>query len=262
MKDAELKRAKTPILHIPTVLGAVCVSYNLQGLGGELKLSPELLVDIFSGKVQKWDNKKIKKLNPTLKLPKDTYIIVAHRSDGSGTTSVFTDYLAKVSPEWKEKYGYGKGIKWPIGLGGKGNEGVTGLIKNNPGSIGYIEMTYAVANKMPVAALKNREGEFVQPNAESVAKAAAGAVIPSDYRTSITDPDGEGAYPLAAFTYLLVSSEMEAPKGKKIVEFLKWAMGPGQKLASPLHYSPLPKKLKERVKQTVAQIKVKKIKKR
>ncbi|NQY99483.1 MAG: phosphate ABC transporter substrate-binding protein PstS [Bdellovibrionales bacterium] len=257
MKDTELKKAKTPILHIPTVLGAVCVSYNLQGLGGELKLTPQVLVEIFSGKIQKWDNKKIKKLNPALNLPKDTYIIVAHRSDGSGTTAVFTDYLAKVSPAWKKNYGYGKGIKWPVGLGGKGNEGVTGLIKNNPGSIGYIEMTYAVANKMPVAALKNREGEFVGPTEESVAKAAAGAEIPQDYRTSITDAAGKGSYPLAAFTYLLVSSEMDGPKGEKIVEFLKWAMGPGQKLAGPLHYSPLPKTLTERVKQTVAQIKVK-----
>jgi phosphate transport system substrate-binding protein len=192
-----------------------------------------------------------------LNLPKDTYIIIAHRSDGSGTTAVFTDYLAKVSPEWKQKYGFGKGIKWPVGLGGKGNEGVTGLIKNNPGSIGYIEMTYAVANKMPVAAIRNKAGEFIAPSEEAVAKAAAGADIPQDYRASITNAEGKGAYPLAAFTYLLVSAEMKAPKGKKIVEFLNWAMGPGQRLAGPLHYSPLPKKLTERVKQTVAQIKVK-----
>lgn len=259
MKDSELAKSKTPILHIPTVLGAVCVSYNLSGLGGALKLSPELLVGIFSGEIEKWDHPKIKQLNPDLNLPKDQYIVVAHRSDGSGTTAVFTDYLAKVSPMWKEKFGFGKGIKWPTGLGGKGNEGVTGLIKNNPGSIGYIEMTFAVANKMPVAALKNKAGEYVIPNGDSVAKAAAGAKVPDDYRTSITNPDGKGAYPLAAFTYLLVSKRMQEPKGKKLVEFLKWAMGPGQKLATPLHYSPLPKMLIERVKGTVATIELEKV---
>ncbi|MCB0407629.1 MAG: phosphate ABC transporter substrate-binding protein PstS [Bdellovibrionales bacterium] len=258
MKDEELAKSQTPILHIPTTLGAVAVTYNIPGVKENIQLTAEVVVDIFAGKIKKWDDEKILKLNPKVKFPKGQYIIVAHRSDGSGTTSVFTDYLANVSAEWGKKYGKGKDIKWPTGLGGKGNEGVTGLIRNNPGAIGYVEMTYAMANNLQMALVKNKAGEFILPSTGAVSKAAAGALakMPADYRVSITNSDGKGAYPISAFTYLLIHQKMDSKKGKEIVKFLKWAMGPGQKLASPLHYSPLPDSLIAKVNKTIATIKI------
>lgn len=259
MKDKDLAKAKVPIIHIPTTLGAVAVSYNIPGVKTSLKLTPQIIVGLFSGEIKKWDDPKITKLNPKVKFPKNQYVVVAHRSDGSGTTAVFTDYLAKSSPMWLKKYGKGKSIKWPTGLGGKGNEGVTGLLRNNPGSIGYIEMTYAISNKLQMASIKNKNGDYVSPSTDSVSKAAAGALktMPKDYRVSITDPAGKGAYPISAFTYLLIHQKMMDQKGKEIVEFLNWAMGPGQKLASPLNYSPLPKSLIAKVNKTIASIQVK-----
>jgi len=256
MKDFELKKSDIEILHIPTVLGAVVVSYNLEQLNGDLMLTPELLVKIFSGEIKKWGHADIQEVNPKLKLPVDQHILVAHRSDGSGTTAVFTDYLAKVSPKWKKQYGHGKGIKWPAGIGGKGNEGVTGLLQNNPGSIGYIEMTYAMANEMPMAAIKNKAGEFVKPSVKSISQAAAKVKLPDDYRASITNAEGVDAYPLTAFTYLLIHKKMQSPKGEKLKEFLQWSMKRGQEMATPLHYAPLPESLQARVKKTISKIQI------
>ncbi len=259
MKDKQLAKSKKTIFHIPTTLGAVAISYNIPGVKQSLKLTPEVIIGLFSGEITQWDDKKITQLNPGVKMPAHQNVIVAHRSDGSGTTSVFTEYLAAISSDWLKKYGKGKAIKWPTGLGGKGNEGVTGLIRNNPGAIGYVEMTYAISNKLQMAQIKNRSGEYVLPGTGSVSLAAseAKAQAPHDYRLSIVDSKAKGAYPISAFTYLLVHKQMPGQKGKEIVEFLKWAVGPGQKLASPLHYSPLPKSLIESIKKTIASIETK-----
>ena len=257
MKDKDLNKAKIPILHIPTTMGAVAVTYNVPGVKAELKMTSELLAKIFLGQIKKWDDEEIKKLNPKVKFPKNQYIVVCYRSDGSGTTSIFTDYLSKVSTDWKSKVGQGKSVKWPTGLGGKGNEGVTGLVKQNPGAIGYLEMTYASTNKLPTFALKNKVGEFVQPSVKAVSLAAAGALktMPDDFRVSITDPGGKGSYPIAAFTYLLVHQKMENPKGEKIVKFLRWAIADGQTYAPGLNYAPLPKSLITKVSAKIDTIK-------
>ncbi len=248
MSEQEL--AKAPgILHIPTVLGADAIVGN--GIPDGLKLTPEVLADIFLGKITKWSDGRIAQLNPGVKLP-DLPIAVVHRSDGSGTTAVFTDYLAKVSPEWKAKVGAGKSVKWPAGLGGKGNEGVTGLVKATPGAIAYVELAYARQNKLPTMALKNADGEFVKPTVESTSEAAAGVELPPDYRVSITNARGKGAYPIAAFTYLLVYKDQpDAAKGKAVQQFLWWAIHDGQKLAAPLDYAPLPKAVVARLETTI-----------
>lgn len=239
MTDAEL--AKAPgVLHLPTVLGAVAVVYNLAGVPAGLKLPGDVLADVFLGRVTRWSDPRIAAANPGAKLP-DGPIAVVHRSDGSGTTAVFTDYLAKVSPDWKAKVGAGKSVKWPAGLGGKGNEGVTGLVKSTPGAIGYVELAYATQNKLPTAALRNADGAFVQPSIASTTAAAAGAQVPADFRVSITNAKGKDAYPIAAFTYLLVYKEQaDAQKGRALANFLWWAIHDGQKLAAPLDYAPLP----------------------
>src|SRR5712672_1031795 len=205
MSDAELRKAPG-LLHIPTVMGAVVVVYNLPGTAS-LRLSSETLAGIFLGRIDKWNHAAIAQDNPGLKLP-DSAIAVVHRSDGSGTTAVFTDYLAKVSPEWKSGPGAGKSVNWPTGLGGKGNEGVTGIVKQTEGGIGYVELAYANQNKLPVAELKNREGAWVKPTLEAVSAAAAKAVMPDDYRVSITDQPGKDAWPISTFTYLLVYKDM------------------------------------------------------
>jgi len=248
MSDEEL--AKAPgMLHIPTVMGAVVIIYNEPSLQN-LKLSPEALAGIFLGKITSWNDPAIAKDNPGA-LPA-TAITVAHRSDGSGTTAVFTDYLSKVSPEWKAQVGQGKSPNWPAGLGAKGNDGVTGLVKSARGTIGYVELAYANQNKLTIAALKNREGEFVKPSIESTSAAAAGVEIPADYRVSITNAPGKGAWPIAAFTYVLVRQEQsDAAKGKALAEFLWWAAHDGQSLAAPLDYAPLPKPLVAKVEKTL-----------
>lgn len=258
MKDEELSQSKTPVLHIPATLGAVAVTYNIPGVKGELKVTPEVLVKILLGTIKKWDDEEIKKLNPKVKFPADQYIIVCYRSDGSGTTAVFTDYLAKASSDWKEKVGAGKSVKWPTGLGGKGNEGVSSLVKQNPGSIGYVEMSYATQNNFPVFAIKNQHGEFVSPSIEAVTIAADAALksMPEDFRISITGGGGKGVYPISAFTYLLIHQQMQGEKGHKIVNFLKWAMGKGQKMAPPLNYAPLPESLVKKVLARIETIKV------
>ncbi|PKL82050.1 MAG: phosphate ABC transporter substrate-binding protein PstS [Ignavibacteriae bacterium HGW-Ignavibacteriae-3] len=240
---AELKSKRgTDVLHIPTVLGAVVVAYNLPGING-LNLDGSTLADIFLGKVTKWNDASIKKLNPKLNLP-DKYIVVAHRSDGSGTSFIFTDYLTKVSKDWESKVGKGTSLNWPVGLGGKGNDGVAGLVKQTEGSVGYVELAYAVKNKISYADMKNKAGNFVEATFTSVSAAAEGAAknMPADLRVSITDADGKNSYPISGFTWLLVYKNMkDEAKAGALVKFLKWAMGKGQSFAMDLYYAPLPK---------------------
>jgi phosphate transport system substrate-binding protein len=247
MNDKQLADAKskqgTDVLHVPTVLGAVVLSYNIPGVDKGLVLDGNTAADIFFGKIKKWNDNRIKKLNPKLNLP-DKAIIVTHRSDGSGTTFIFTDYLSKVSSEWKSKVGTGTSVNWPIGLGGKGNEGVTGLIKQTSGAIGYIELAYAVKNKLAYASIKNKTGNIVEPNFNSVTAAAEGASksMPEDMRVSITDADGKDSYPISGFTWLLVYKNIKNnSKAEAMVKFLNWAMEKGQTFASELYYAPLPK---------------------
>ena len=244
LSDEELAKA-SGVLHIPTVLGAVVVTYNAPVEG--LKLTPETLSGIFLGTIAKWNDAALAKDNPGARLP-DTAITVAHRSDGSGTTYVFTDYLAKVSPAWKSKVGAGKSVKWPVGLGAKGNEGVTGLVKGTPGAIGYVELAYANQNKLASAALRNRDGAFVKPTLEATSEAAAGVEMPDDFRVSITNAAGRSAYPIAAFTYLLVyRDQADRAKGEALIGFLWWAVHDGQASASALDYAPLPRAVVTRV---------------
>ena len=246
MSDENLSKAPGKILHIPTVAGAVVMTYNLPG-NPALKLDGETIADIFLGKIKKWNDPKIAATNAGVKLP-DNEIVVVHRSDGSGTTFIFTDYLSKVSGEWKQKAGNNTSVNWPTGIGGKGNEGVSGQVKQTPGAIGYVELIYALQNKMPYADLKNAAGEFVKPTIESVTAALATAEIPDDFRFSMTNAPGKEAYPIAGATWLLVyQQQKDAAKGKKLVEFLKWAAKDGEKMAKDLQYAPLPDTLQQRV---------------
>lgn len=259
MNEEQLAKAKTPVLHIPTTLGAVVMSYNVAGVESGLKLTGEVIADIFLGNIKKWDDAKITSLNPGKKLSGE--IVVAHRSDGSGTSAVFTDYLSKVSPAWKEKVGQGTAVNWPVGLGGKGNEGVAGLIKQTPGSIGYIEYIYAESNKLPYASLKNKAGNFVLPSTKAVTAAADATIksVPEDFRVSITDAEGKQSYPVSSYTYLLVyKTQPDAVKGKLLVDFLRWAMKDGQNSAEALMYSRLPKSLITKIEATINTIEVKK----
>ena len=241
MTDDQLKKAPRELFHIPTVLGAVVATYNLPG-SPTLRFTGELLADIFLGKVTKWNDEKISSLNPGVSLPIQP-IIVVHRSDGSGTTYIWVDYLSKVSQEWATKVGRGTSVNWPVGLGGKGNEGVAGQIKNTPGALGYVELAYAMTNKLPAAQLRNRAGRFVEPTIESTSAAAAGAAkdMPADFRVSLTNAPGDDAYPAASFTWLLVYREQaDLVKGKALVNFLRWAIHDGQRYAPALLYAPLP----------------------
>jgi phosphate transport system substrate-binding protein len=248
MKDEDLKSAPGELLHIPTVLGAVVVTYNLQGISQPLRFSPDVIADIFLGKIKKWDDARIKQDNAGVNLP-TTDILVVHRSEASGTTAVFTDYLSKVSPEWKEKVGAGISPNWPAGVGGKGNEGVTGQIKQTPNTIGYVELAYAVQNKLPVALIKNKSGNFVEPSLEAVTAAAAESVAttPEDLRVSITDASGANAYPISSYTYILAyKDQKDATKGKALVDFLWWGIHDGEKFAKDLQYAPLPDEIVKR----------------
>jgi phosphate transport system substrate-binding protein len=254
MSDEEMSKA-SGIQHIPTVMGAVVLVYNVPGVEA-LRLTPETLSAIFLGKITKWNDPALAKDNAGAKLP-DMPIAVAHRSDGSGTTYSFTDYLSKVSPEWKKGPGTGKSVNWPTGLGGKGNEGVTGLVKQNEGGLGYVELAYANQNKLPVAELKNREGAWVKPTLETVSAAAAKAEMPDDYRVSITNQPGKDAWPISTFTYLLVYKDMpDAAKGEALLHFLWWAEHDGQKLAAALEYAPLPKSVVTKVEDTLRKLTV------
>ena len=249
MSDEQLKEAKakrgTEILHIPTVMGAVVVNYNLPEVGGELRLAADAVAGIFLGEITRWNDPRITATNEGKNLPNKT-IIVVHRSDGSGTTSIFTDYLSKVSTKWEQKVGRGTSVSWPVGLGGKGNEGVAGVVKQSPGSVGYVELAYAVKNKQPYAILKNKAGSFVDANFEAVSAAAAGMAgkMPADLRVSITDAEGKASYPISGFTWLLVYENMNnKEKANAIVNFLRWALSDGQSYAKELYYAPLPKEV-------------------
>jgi phosphate transport system substrate-binding protein len=242
MSDEQLRAASGRIMHVPTVMGAVVLTYNVEGLSTGLKVTPEIIADIFSGRIVKWNDAMIAAANPGVALPPRD-IVVVHRSDGSGTSYIFTDYLSKISQNWRDKVGKGTAVSWPVGLGGKGNEGVTGLVKQTPFSVGYVELIYALSNDLPYASVKNKSGEFVKPSLESVTGAAAGvaADMPEDFRVSITDAPGPAAYPISGMTWLLVyEKQKDAEKGQKLVAFLGWMLRDGQKQASDLHYAPLP----------------------
>lgn len=259
MTDEQLKALKKPLFHIPTTLGAVVVCYNLPGVTGELKLDADVLAGIFLGEIKNWNDPKIAAINPDLKLPNKDITIV-HRSDGSGTTAVFVDYLSKVSKTWADKVGKGTSVNWPVGLGGKGNEGVTGQVKQVEGAIGYTELVYALQNKMPFASIKNKAGKFVIPSADSVTAAAAATVgqMPDDMRVSITDAEGDGAYSISSYTYLLVYQDMDNKvKAESLANFLKWAVGDGQKIAKELNYAPLPEEVIKKVTEKINSLKAK-----
>jgi phosphate transport system substrate-binding protein len=255
MSDEQLKEAKTKILHIPTVLGADVPAYNIPGVSGEIKFTPEALAGIFLGKIQNWNDPAIAKVNPGVSLPNQS-IIVVHRSDGSGTTYIFTDYLTKVSKEWEASVGKGTSVKWPVGLGGKGNEGVAGQIRQLQGSIGYVELIYAVENKITYGSVKNAAGNFVKASLDGVTEAAASSPkMPADFRVSITNAPGKTAYPISSFTWLLVPEQAKDPKkGKIIADFLEWMLNDGQKMTSQLSYAPLPPNVVEKVKAAIKQI--------
>jgi phosphate transport system substrate-binding protein len=254
MKDEDLKAVSGPILHIPTVLGAVVVTYNLPDV--TVKFTPEAIAGIFLGKVKKWNDPLLVSANAGVKLP-DKEITVVHRSDGSGTTFVWTDYLAKVSPDWKSSTGTGVSVNWPVGVGAKGNEGVTGQVKQTPYSLGYVELIYALQNKLPAGAIKNADGEFVSPSLESITAAAASAAgqMPDDLRISITNAAGKDAYPISSFTYLLVyKDQSDQAKGKALVDFLWWATHDGEQMAKDLSYAPLPPEVVAKAEQKIKSI--------
>ena len=255
MTDEQLKEAKTKILHIPTVMGAVVPAYNVPGVSAEIKFTPEVLANIFLNKISNWNDPAIAKINPGVTFPNQP-IIVIHRSDGSGTTFIFTDYLSKISKEWDTTVGKGTSVKWPPGIGGKGNEGVAGQIRQLEGSIGYVELIYAVQNKIPYGVVKNAAGEFVKASLEGVTEAAASAKsMPADFRVSITNAPGKTAYPISSFTWLLIPAQAkDANKGKILTDFLNWMVTDGQKMTTQLTYAPLPDSVVEKVKAAIKQV--------
>jgi phosphate transport system substrate-binding protein len=255
MSDEQLAQSKFKILHFPTVLGADVPSYNIPGVSGELNFTQKALAGIFLGTITKWSDPEIAKANPGLNLPNND-IVVIHRSDGSGTTYIWTDYLSKVSPDWLSEAGKGTSVKWPIGLGGKGNEGVAGLLRQLPGSIGYVELIYAVQNNISYGSVKNSAGNFVKASLESVTAAAASAPkMPPDFRISITNAPGKDAYPVSSFTWLLIPEQSkDAAKGKILADFLNWMVTDGQKMTAALSYAPLPDSVVQKVKDAVKQV--------
>ncbi len=244
MSDTQLAKAKVKVIHLPTVLGAVVPAYNLPGVKAELKFTPEALAGIFLHKITKWNDKAIAAANPGVSLP-DKDILVVHRSDGSGTTYIFTDYLSKISPEWKSSVGTGTSVKWPVGLGGKGNEGVAGLIRQMDGAIGYVELIYALQNNIPYGSMKNAAGEFVKASLQSTTAAAASMKnMPADFRVSITNAPGKDAYPICSFTWLLVPLQWKDPHKKDVfVDFLNWMVTKGQEMTESLKYARLPQEV-------------------
>jgi phosphate transport system substrate-binding protein len=251
MTDDELKQAKTPIKHIPTVLGAVTLAYNVKGIAAGLKLDGVTIADIFLGKITKWNDPAISKLNPKIKLPA-TDILAVRRSDGSGTTSIFSTFLAETSAEFKSKVGAGKNVTWPAGIGSKGNEGVTAMVSQTDGAIGYIELAYAVSNKLNVASVKNKAGEFVTPSVASISKAGSSVKdAQGDLRISVINSEVKGAYPIASFTWILIPQDEKSAQVKEVKSFLTWALKDGQKMAEELQYAPLPKKLAEELSKIV-----------
>jgi phosphate transport system substrate-binding protein len=254
MSDDQLGQAKTKILHIPTVLGAVVPAFNVPGVKGELKFTPQALAGIFLGRITSWNDKAIADANPGVSLPNQP-IIVVHRSDGSGTTYIWTDYLSKISPDWKSQVGAKTSVSWPVGLGAKGNEGVAGMVRQMEGAIGYVELIYALQNNISYGSVKNAAGEFVRASLDSTVVAAASAKMPADFRVSITNAPGKGAYPIASFTWLLIPVQAkDAQRGKIIKDFLNWMVDDGQDMVTQLSYAPLPKEVAGKVKTTIAQV--------
>lgn len=259
MNESQITAVSGNVVHIPTVLGAVVVTYNLPALGDtKLKLDGNVLVDIFMGRITKWNDQRIAALNAGVSLP-NTDLIVVHRSDGSGTSYIFTDYLTKFSREWKDKVGYATSVNWPVGLGGKGNEGVTQQVKQVEGALGYVELIYAIANKLPYAQIKNQAGTFVEPSLETVTAAAASAKLAkdTDFRVSITNAPGKDSYPISSFTWLLVKKDdKDAAKGKLVKDFLTWMISDeAQAMASDLHYAPLPAEVRALVAERIKTLK-------
>jgi phosphate transport system substrate-binding protein len=256
MTDQQLAESKIKVMHIPTVLGAVVPIYNLPGVSQELKFSPDVLADIYLGKITNWNDSRIAKDNAGVKLPNQE-IIVIHRSDGSGTTFIFTDYLSKVSSEWKGSVGASTAVQWPKGLGGKGNEGVSGLVRQMSGAIGYVELIYAMQNKIAFGMIRNSSGGWVKGSIEGATAAAASLKsMPADYRVSITNAPGKDSYPISSFTWLLIPTQpSDAAKGHVIKDFLEWMLDHGESEASSLYYAPLPVSVQAKVKATVAQMK-------
>jgi phosphate transport system substrate-binding protein len=260
MTDGQLAEAqtklKTNVLNIPSVLGAVVPAYNIPGVSGDVKFTPDALAGIFLGRITKWNDKAITGVNPGVNFP-DKDIIVVHRSDGSGTTFIWTDYLSKVSGEWKSGVGSNTSVKWPVGLGGKGNEGVAGLIRQMQGGIGYVELIYAIQNSIPYGSVRNAAGNFVKASLEGVTAAAASAPkMPADFRVSITDAPGKDAYPISSFTWLLIPQQSkDAAKGKILADFLSWMATDGQKMTAALSYAPLPESVVQKEKEAIKQVK-------
>ncbi|HEY5373675.1 MAG TPA: phosphate ABC transporter substrate-binding protein PstS [Polyangiaceae bacterium] len=247
MKEDEAKQAPSKLFHIPATIGAVVVAYNLPEVTSTLKLAPEVLVAIYQGKIKKWNDPKIKADNPDAKLPANE-ISVVYRTDGSGTTAVFTDYLSKISADWKEKIGAGKSVAWPIGLGAKGNEGVTGQIKTTPYTIGYIERAYASQNKLPMLELKNKSGKFVAPTIEAMSAAADAVEMPDELFVSLSNAEGEAVYPITSYSYLLVYENAKDPvKGEALAKYVWWGLHDGQKFSKDLDYAPIPAKVLSKV---------------
>jgi phosphate transport system substrate-binding protein len=246
MTDEQIAQSKVKVLHVPTVLGSVVPAYNIPGVTAEVKFTPEALAGIFLGTISKWNDKAITSANPGVNFP-DQNITVVHRSDGSGTSYIFTDYLSKISSDWQSKVGKGTSVKWPVGIGGKGNEGVAGTIRQLPGSLGYVELIYALQNKIPYGSIKNSSGQFIKASLESTTAAAAGVKMPPDFRVSITNSAGKTAYPIASFTWLLIpTNPSDANKGKILKDFLFWMLDNGEGMANELSYASLPKDVVEK----------------
>jgi phosphate transport system substrate-binding protein len=251
MTDEQISQSKVKVLHVPTVLGSVVPAYNIPGVNAELKFTGDILADIFLGKITSWNDARITKINPGVNLPGQT-ITVVHRSDGSGTSYIWTDYLSKISPDWQNQVGKGTSVRWPVGIGGKGNEGVSGAVRQLPGSIGYIELIYALQNKIPFGVVQNSSKNFVKASLESTTAAATGVKMPADFRVSITNPPGKNAYPIASFTWLLIpTNPSDANKDKILKEFLSWMLEQGQTMTQALSYAPLPAEVVEKEKAAI-----------
>ncbi|MGD0930631.1 MAG: phosphate ABC transporter substrate-binding protein PstS [Candidatus Korobacteraceae bacterium] len=252
MTDEQIAQSKVKVLHVPTVLGAVVPAYNIKGITGDVKFTGDILADIYLGKLTKWNDPRITKINPGMTFP-DMNITVVHRSDGSGTSYIFTDYLSKVSADWKSTVGKNTSVKWPVGIGGKGNEGVAGSIRQLPGSIGYIELIYALQNKIPFGLVQNSSHSFIKASLETTTAAADGVKMPADFRVSITDPPGKNAYPIASFTWLLIpTNPADQNKGKILKDFLVWMLDKGQGMTEALSYAPLPKEVMAKEKAAIS----------
>jgi len=253
MTDEQIAASKVRVLHVPTVLGAVVPAYNIPGVSGEVKFPPDVLAGIFLGKITNWSDATLAKANPDIKFPNQN-ITVVHRSDGSGTSYIFTDYLSKISSDWSNTTGKGTSVKWPVGVGGKGNEGVAGMIRSLPGSIGYVELIYALQNKINYGSVKNKSGAFVKASLESTTAAAQGVKMPPDFRVSITDPPGKNAYPIASFTWLLIpTNPADKKKAQMLKDLVQWCLTTGEAMVTSLSYAPLPKEVADKALDTLKQ---------